>query len=293
MPPERSYTEREVADIIERAVERQEAARERASTEGLTLSDLERLGQEVGIDPAHLLAAAEELDGAGRTLRRQSSTTKTHISVERWIDAPLTPEAWEDAVEEATSRFGADASALMGNSAAGMSRQVGLGYEWTHTSGLGVQTRLVASERGGRTRLRMTQLVGLASPTAEGIGYGALAALLPAFVTAGLVVGGGLEGAAFAAVVALSYLVSLAVCAPIITALDRRWRAKKLALLGDLADDLAPLFSRAAAAVPASPDALPVVTEANRPALDLDALGEADEPLDGALDGARRARTRT
>lgn len=247
MSNERAYSEREVVDIIERAVERQEAERRNESGEGLTISELERLGEDVGIDSAHLRAAAVELDSVGRTLSKQSSTTKTTIETERWIDAPLTLEVWEDAVEEMQQRYGPNAYSILGQSVGGTVNQIGSSFEWTHTNGFGIQTRMSASERGGRTRLRLSQVVGSASPKIEGLMYGGLGALIVGIIS--MVV----AKEAFAVgkpdiflVFLLSSLVSMFVLAPLTTALDRRWRDKKHRALESVANDLVPVFGRAA-----------------------------------------------
>ena len=58
----RTYSEREVADIIERAAERQATADRTDDRPGLTLDEIERIGAEAGLDPAALRAAANEAD---------------------------------------------------------------------------------------------------------------------------------------------------------------------------------------------------------------------------------------
>ena len=291
--PDRTYSEREIADLIERAVERQQAARTAEAGERLSLAEIERIAAEAGIDPAHVREAADEMDAAGRTLRRESGTTATTVFVERWIDAPLTPDAWEDAVIELQTRHGADLGAMMGQTAGGTVQQIGNAYEWRHTSGLGVQTTVTASPRDGRTRLRLTQLVGLGSPRSEGIAYGMGLALLAA--GAALAVAAGLDTVLAPPLWAvLVFVVALVVAVPTVTSLDRAWRGKKHAALGALADDLVPILGRArdgAAPIPAPPDAVPMPSPAGgraAPSLDLDALPDA--PDDEAARTARRAR---
>ena len=286
--PHRSYSEREVADLIERAVERQQEARRDAAAAGerLSLAEIERIAAEAGIDPTHIRQAADEMDAVGKTLKRESGTTKTTVFVERWIDAPLTPEAWEDAVIELREQYGTGGAAL-GVAAGGTVQKIGNAYEWRHTSGLGVQTTVTASPRDGRTRLRLTQLVGLASPVAEGVGYGMGAAVVLTPLLVGLVNAAGL-GSLNGFAVALAFLVLWAVSAPVVTALDRGWRAKKHTALGALADDLVPILGSGredAAPAARTADAQPVPTPA--PALDLDALPDAPDAA------ARRDAQRT
>lgn len=267
----RTYSEREVSAIIERAVQRQQDADAGAPDAGLTLAEIERLGRESGIDPAHLRAAASEIDTEGRTLRKQTGQTRTEIIVERWIDNRLTVSAWEDIVDRLREEHGMLAGAMMTGTTTGDTiRQIGESYEWSNTSSLGVVTRVVVSPRDGRTRLRMTQLVGVASPTAEGIGYGVVIAMVLAIVAAMMakeltdgVMSPGLTGLT-------TFLLAWIAASPAVAVLDRRWRAKKLRQLDALADDLVPLVRDAA------PDAAPAIEQAPAPQLDLEALADPE-----------------
>ncbi|WP_412061890.1 hypothetical protein [Rubrivirga sp. IMCC45206] len=266
---ERTYSEREVADLIGRAVERQQEAAAPHAEVGLTLAEVERIGRETGIDPAHLRAAAAEMDAAGRTLSRQSGQTTTHVAVERWVDAPLTPEGWEDIVAHLEAEIGLD-TALTTH---GTVQQVGHAYEWSHTSSLGIRTTVTASAREGRTRLRLRQLVGSAGVRTEGVIYGLVIAIVAAFI-ATAVASGAVGFATFALVWAMA--------APATMALDRRWRDKKLRGLNTIADSLAPLVSGPARAAEAPAPAGPL--------LDLDD-GTALPDAEGARAPSRRTRS--
>lgn len=279
----RTYSEAEVASIIERAVERQRAVEAGVGEAGLTLDEIERIGREAGIDPAHLRAAAAEVDDVGRTLARQSGQTRTEVYVERWLDTPFALDGWEDAVAHLRMAFGAPMGAAFGDTAGESVQQVGQSFEWSHTSSLGVRTRVVVSPRGDRTRLRITQLVGLSSPTVEGISYGGVIALLLALVAGGL--GGEALGAASLGGVigVVTFLIAWAVAAPLIAAADRRWRARKHADLGTLADDLTPLLHGAQTRDAERAEA--TVEPGGR--LDLDALAD-DLPEAEEAGGVRR-----
>ena len=286
----RTYSEAEVADIIARAAERQaESAREPAR-EGLTLDEIERLGAEAGLDPADLRAAAAEIDTAGRTLAREASQTKTHVVVERWLDGPLTQAGWEDAVVEMQDAFGADMAAFGMGGGSG-EKQIGQAFEWIHTSGLGIQTKVLASPRGDRTRLRMTQLVGLGSTRAEGIIYGSVAGIFAAFLAFLLAAGLDLSSVVGPALVLATLVLGTAVAIPATTALDRRWRAKKLDALGALADRVAPVLVAPGLAEGADPvlEALP------EPTLETSAEGplrDAFERLEGDAEAPAVERRR-
>lgn len=286
----RTYSEREVSAIIERAVERQQAAEAGGGDAGLTLDEIERIGRESGIAPAHLRAAAAEIDEAGRTLARQSGQSRTQVYAERWIDAPFTAAGWEDAVAELRTRFGATIGSGFGNTAGETVQQVGQSFEWSHTSPMGVRTRVTASPRGDRTRLHITQLVGLSSSAVEGVAYGGVIAMVLALV--GGTVGSGLGGPTAAWVAALLTLVlTWAAAAPLVAAADRRWRARKLRQLGELADDLVPVLRGPAEADATGEATREPAAAAAAPAgrLDLDALPDAPD-ADGR--DASRGRVR-
>ena len=162
---------------------------------------------------------------------------------------------------------------------AGTTQQIGNAYEWRHTSGLGVQIVVTASERDGRTRLRFRQLVGLASPAVEGVGYGLIIATVLGSFGSGL--------ASWTALGALTaFLMLWAASAMAVTVFDRRWRARKLRELDALADDVGEILAapprEAASAAPAARDAPETL-------LDLDALGDAP-PATETPDERRRQR---
>lgn len=273
---DRTFSEREVAQIIERAVERQSDAYRDVPEAGLTMEEIERVGRDVGIDPRHLRAAAAEVaaGGAGGGGRSQ---TNTHVVVERWLEGPLSLTAWEETVGMLQDRFGLDAGYLSGRSAAGSVSQVGNTYEWTHTSGLGVQTRVTVSARGNRTRLRLSQLVGIARSEVEGPLWGAVLTLILGLIPAVTLFRG--DAALIIAITAAAFVV----LSGVVFAADRAWRAGKLRQLDALADEIG--RGLVGESVPAT------VGETTRGAerrLDLDAL-----PDDVAPDTSReRARER-
>jgi len=64
---ERRFMDRDVALILRRAVELDKDAPHESSVRGLTLGDLQGIAGEVGIDPASVSRAVEELEGRRRT----------------------------------------------------------------------------------------------------------------------------------------------------------------------------------------------------------------------------------
>lgn len=107
--PERRYTDDEVAEIFARASETEQASRRQQlqSTEGLTLTELQRIGGEAGIAPELVAHAARALDeprppalpvflglplGAARTVR---------------LERRLSDTEWEKLVVELRETFNA------------------------------------------------------------------------------------------------------------------------------------------------------------------------------------------
>jgi hypothetical protein len=204
---------------------------------------------------------------------------------------PLTPGGWENAVDTLRERLGLSAMAAFGGASGGTIQQIGGAFEWTHTSGLGVQTVVTASPRGERTRLRMTQLVGLASPRAEGIAYGTVIAAVLTLMLAAVLVKTGVDGLALAASLAASFVASLAVAAPVTTSLDRRWRSRKLGDLERLADDVAARLAMPDPAYTADPAALPTGAAAEKAPLRdaFEAMADLADPSEREAE-ARRTR---
>ncbi len=298
-PSDRTYSEREVAAIFERAVARQEAAQRSRAEAGLSLADLERVARETGIDPEHLRAAVADVERGAGLDRRSATQTNTHVKLERWIDGAFDDAAWEDAVTEVEQGLGTNYAGTMYYTQP-RHQQVGRTREWRHVSAMGVVTEASVSQRDGGMRLRLSAHVGFASPVVEGW----LLALFPAIV-AGLVAGGA-SGMPWLGV--LAFVVALAVAGPLITGADRRWREKKrrgLEATADLLTDrLAEAAARAGAPAAATPAAAPLsevpvetaaVSAPPQPALDLDRLGEATLPPEDEREGdaVRPRRTRS
>lgn len=240
---ERTYTEQEVFEIIERAAELQmQASQSREDRSGLTLSELETVARETGLNPAHLRRAVAELDEPGNALfDANARTTATHVFVERWVPGALTPEVWEDIVAELRHRLDTDLGAMMGtNYETGTTEQVGRTLEWKHTSMSGIQTRAMLRPRGDGVRIQLSQRVGWGNPVAEATVYSTSLAILAAFI-AGPVSGSGWIAAAAA-------LLTLIVAVPLILYADRAWREKKHRELHDLADSISALVAAPAEA---------------------------------------------
>jgi len=157
---DRRYDDKEVGEILKAAAEMQSGLAKSGSADGLTLDELQRVAAEIGINPAHIGRAANELDSLPKG---KSSNKSDSILLEKSINGELSDEAWEE-LETELRRF---------TGSVGQTESSNGSREWTGNWDTGSIT-LSATNRRGRTRLR---LLGNTS------GYSALA------VTIGIVCG--------------------------------------------------------------------------------------------------------
>jgi hypothetical protein len=87
---ERKFTDREVREILKKAVEKA-PSRALAKSEGLSLAELKSIGGEVGIDPARLEDAARSLILGGGNRPNQILGGPTVLNFERKIEGEFDP----------------------------------------------------------------------------------------------------------------------------------------------------------------------------------------------------------
>ena len=272
--PDRKYDEHEIAHVIERAAELQEAATERArrAERGLTLAELERVGTETGLDPAFIRAAAAEADAPGPRAAERSGQSSTHVYAERWAPGPLQPEAWEETVA-LLRRY---APGMAGQDTGGRTERVGRSREWTGRTAWGLEVRASVSPRGNGQRVRVQQHVGYASEAVE-----ALAMIGPFFALFGFMITGAVTGSLVGGL--LGALVVYVLAAALGFVGDRAWRRTRQRDLDRLAAEVEDAL-RAANEERGGAEGV----EAATPLLDLDAL--PDPAGDGAAPPRRRDR---
>ena len=156
----RRYNDKEMAAIFRAAAEGpQSPQREVPAEEGLTLSDLQAIGREVGISPAAVAQAAQALD------IRQGASSRTFlglpIGVARTVNLNrrLTDQEWEQLVVQLRDVF----------NARGTTRSDGSLRQWTNGN---LQVLLEPTETGHRLRFRTLHGAARAS---IGAGFAALA----------------------------------------------------------------------------------------------------------------------
>ncbi len=143
---ERRYDERELTEILRTASELQasdpEAPGEGA---GLTLPEIQRIANEVGIDPAHVAVAASRVGIEVEQARRfRTGGAAKRMVRERVVGGLMDESAWEDVVAELRSAF----------QTTGATSAVGASREWAGGSDMAA-IHVSATPRNGQTRIRI------------------------------------------------------------------------------------------------------------------------------------------
>ncbi|HEU4997089.1 MAG TPA: hypothetical protein VFT29_19870 [Gemmatimonadaceae bacterium] len=139
---ERRFNETEVAEIFQRAAETQVSGRRQLkSGDGMTLGELQAIGQEVGLSPELIAEAAVSIDRVGRPTSRRFLGLP--IGVGRTVDLNrrLSDAEWERLVVDLRETF----------DARGTMREEGSFRQWTNGN---LQALLEPTESGHRLRLR-------------------------------------------------------------------------------------------------------------------------------------------
>jgi len=139
---ERRYTEEEVAQIIQRAVENQQSPkRQLVPVEGLTLTELQEIGREVGISPELVREAAKALDAPPQRGSRRWLGLPIGVSRTIELDRKLSESEWERLVVDLRETFDARGSV----------RSEGNFKQWTNGN---LQALVEPIGAGDRVRLR-------------------------------------------------------------------------------------------------------------------------------------------
>jgi hypothetical protein len=106
----RRYTEQEIQAIFRRATERQEATGSADPHRGLTLDELKAIGAESGIDPAHVEAAAVDIEHGAIETDALSPLERFYglsaaIRVKRVLPGTMDDATWNNSVDVLRSTF--------------------------------------------------------------------------------------------------------------------------------------------------------------------------------------------
>ena len=139
---ERKFSDREVREILKRAVERA-PARALAKQEGLSLAELKAIAAEVGIDPERVEDAARSVALRGAIPANRILGAPTTLNFERKVDGAFDPEHIPDAL--ATIRR------VMGQQ--GEANEIRGSLEWSAKGDSG-ERHVTVSSRDGTTSIQ-------------------------------------------------------------------------------------------------------------------------------------------
>lgn len=179
---ERRYNETEVAEIFERAAEAQlTGQRHLPSAEGMTLTQLQEIGREVGISPEQLTLAARTIEVSGRPTSHHFLGLPIGVGLSVDLNRKLSDEEWERLVVDLRETFDARGT---------LTREGSL-RQWANGN---LQALVEPTETGHRIRLRTSKgdARGLIVGGLAMVGFAAVAGIAAA-------VGGGVEDRGFIA----------------------------------------------------------------------------------------------
>ncbi len=174
---EQIYSEEEITKILRRAIEleaERSSSGRTGSRKGLTVSELEEIAAESGIDPGLIQQAAHEINPGHEY--RKSSGIKTDdtqgaelrgetVFSERWIDAQVDQSIMKEVITELNHRYDTSEDDItwwdnLWGSYAGAARvrKTGNSTEWHHTNEAETYTiRVLLQNRGNKFRIRISK----------------------------------------------------------------------------------------------------------------------------------------
>lgn len=165
-PSPRRYSDTEVRRLLERAAELQHAEPSVPDASGLTLTQLEAIAREAGIDVDAVRRAAAELDsegGAPGRLAVKLAGAPVRVVLERAVPGVVGPAGFETAI--ALIRAASDAP--------GQASEVGRTLTWHAQNQSSLrELHVVIASRDGETRIRIEERYGALAGAVFGGGVG-------------------------------------------------------------------------------------------------------------------------
>jgi hypothetical protein len=229
-PDHRRYSEKEVTRLLKRATELQRALPVASASKGLTLSELEEVAAEAGLDPALLRQAAAELDvgslpsaGSGIGVRLAGAPLRTVI--ERTLQGEVPVAAFTTMVP--IIQMAADAP--------GQASQVGNTMTWQSQNPSSPRSlQILIAAHTGQTLIRIEERYGA---LAGGLFGGFVGGGTGISIGVGGAIGGALASAALAVALPLAITTSTyLVVRRVFRSIVRRRRGAIEKLLDTLAD---------------------------------------------------------
>ncbi|MEX0661817.1 MAG: hypothetical protein WEA58_15390 [Balneolaceae bacterium] len=169
--PKRIYSEKEVAQLIRRAVQLEadrSVTNDKGMRAGLSIAELEKVAAESGIDPELIKQAAKEFDENSSSeinIEGKTEINRSEIFCERWINTRLSNSVRDNLITELNHRFGTSEDDInwwdqLWNSYAGKAkiRKTTTSVEWHYTSDMELYTiRVLMQQRGEKFRIRVSK----------------------------------------------------------------------------------------------------------------------------------------
>jgi hypothetical protein len=219
------FSEEAIQKIIKRAAElqRQEEDQAHLSEQGLSMDELIKIGEEAGLDIAHIQQAAHEV--SEKLVRKSSTQNDTHIFEERVIETTVSADAIYDEVR-AELRQNFNDNAMFGNYKEQLQDR-----ELVYNSMSGIVTTARVSSQKNGVKIQMSQRVGLGSSLTEGVLYGGIVTSMVFGILFAIFKTNMVESIAMFS--SLMVLFSI-----VVYALDVGWRNKKQRQLGEILDKI-------------------------------------------------------
>lgn len=274
-PSRRLYNEKEVGALIQRATEIHQAS-EHGPDRNLSIEDVERVAEELGLPRELVRQAAREMEA-------QTPPRRLHrilggpfkVSQVRVTGRPLSDEAWEHVVDALRAHTGS----------AGQTATVGTSREWTRTiqdAGIPIeQTHVTVRPEGDQTSIRLQKRYGGGASFAYTVSF-----LLGVTVAGAILDGGSLSDLANFAIAGGSGVGALGVTRVSLSVWARRQQDRLRALADRLELALAGPSREAPAQLTSALQASAKLAEPARSA----ELLQADEPEGVPLEQPRRER---
>lgn len=168
--PPRRYSDAEVRELLERATQLQETQPPTSDATGLTLSQLESIAREAGIDVEAVRRAAAELEAGGADTGGWSRTL-AGAPMTVVLVRTLPGEASAEAIEATIPLIQAAVDTP------GQGSQVGRTFTWQSQSQTSLrETQVTIAARDGETRVQVRERYGALAGTIFGSGVGGIGA---------------------------------------------------------------------------------------------------------------------
>lgn len=169
---DRIYSQEEISSIIRRAVEL-EAERSvtggSSSGKGLTISELEQIAAESGIDPELVQKAARDFEKhsvlTGNKSKEKAEVKKKEIVSERWLNVNVGSQIMDDMVTELNHKYGTSDKDInwwddlwKNYNGKAKVRKSSTSLEWQYSDDIGYfTTRVLLQNRGKKFRIRVSK----------------------------------------------------------------------------------------------------------------------------------------